>query len=95
MQKRHTTVAGLAAGALFLGGAGAVAAAQPSNGPALQAPVIIQGPGNGPDVPGVPGTPESGDTPDVADGPDIPGQPDLPEPGDTPDAPTPAAQAPR
>jgi hypothetical protein len=95
MQKRHTMVAGLAAAALFLGGAGAVAAAQPSTGPALQAPVIVQGPGNGPDVPGMPDTPEPGDTPDVADGPDIPGQPDLPEPGDTPDAPTPAAQVPR
>jgi hypothetical protein len=95
MQKRHTMVAGLAAAALLLGGAGVVASAQPSNQPSPQTPVIVQGPSEGPDVPGVPDTPEPGDSPDVADGPDAPGQPDLPEPGDTPDAPPPAAPAAR
>jgi hypothetical protein len=95
MKKRHTMATGLAAAPLLLGGAGAATAAYASNGPAPQAPVIIEGPSNGPDVPGAPDTPEPGDTPDVADGTDIPGQPDLPEPGDTPDAPPPAAPAPR
>jgi hypothetical protein len=85
MQKRHTIAAGVAVAAILIGGGAAVAVAHPANGPVPQSPTAT----NGPDVPGVPDTPEPGDTPDAADAPDAPGQPDLPEPGDTPDAPIP------
>jgi hypothetical protein len=64
MQIRHTIITLFAATAILLGGAGAIAAANPSLGPAPQAPGV-QGPTDAPDVPGQPDLPEPGDTPDA------------------------------
>jgi hypothetical protein len=86
VQRRQKIAAAVVAAALLLAGAGAVAVANTASGPLPQGPSS-----NGPDIPGVPDTPEPGDVDDQADAPDVPGQPDLPEPGDTPDAPTPVA----
>jgi hypothetical protein len=90
MQKRQLIAAFVAVAALLLGG-GALATATGMSAPVPQGPTPTS---NGPDVPGVPDTPEPGDTADSPDAPDVPGQPDLPEPGDTPDPPAPAPAPP-
>jgi hypothetical protein len=65
MKKRNIIAAAFGAAAVLLGIGGALAAANPISTPAPQGPaVIIDQPGNGPDLPGVVDAPEPGDTPD-------------------------------
>jgi hypothetical protein len=65
MKKRHIIAAAFGAAAVLLGIGGTLASANPIGTPAPQGPaVIIDQPGNGPDLPGVVDAPEPGDTPD-------------------------------
>jgi hypothetical protein len=62
MNQRKLIAGAFAAAAVALGVGGAVAAAHPVGGAAVQGPAVA--PANQPDTPGVVDTPEPGDTPD-------------------------------
>jgi hypothetical protein len=68
MDRRRRVAIAFAAAAVLLGGAGAVAAANPIEAPADHAPTVTNGPGIAPSVPEAPDPPGRGDTPDGAGG---------------------------
>jgi hypothetical protein len=67
MNHRQKIAAVCAGAVVLLSAAGAVAAAHPLQSPPAHGPAIVDQPSNGSDAPGVPDTPEPGDTPDAGD----------------------------
>jgi hypothetical protein len=65
MTKRHKIAVVFAGALVLLGGAGALAAANPIAGPSTHERVVP--PANGSDTPSSPDLPEPGDTPDAGD----------------------------